>query len=166
MKAPSIKLLAYYHLIGGALGCFLSVDALAGTTVNSTNEALVYGAATLLFLFSAYIGYVGLKGSARSFTKLAIPYQLLQSVTFSFDQLVAYKFFSGLSIVIGAPLNDLLLWRLTFNLSTFFVGWERPMESFVGINLVALLMIYWIMQHRWSGNGQATSSVGSLARYL
>ncbi len=148
MKPQHVKLLAYYHVAGGVLGCLLIISALLGNGYGTT-ELLVYCAAFLLFFFSVYCGYLGTTGRAHLFLRLAFAYQLIQVVMFSFDRVFTYKFFSGLALVVGAPLNDGLMMRFKFSLSTFLISWHQPIESFIGINLVALMLAFLLAAQLW-----------------
>lgn len=144
MKPQHAKLLAYYHLAGGLLGCLLIMIALFGASAPIATEVLVYCGAFLLFSLSIYCGYLGLKGSAPQFLRVAFALQLIQVVMFSFDRVIAYKFFSGLALVIGVPLHDALIVNFKLHLSTFLVSWKQPMDSFIGVNLVAISLALWI----------------------
>jgi uncharacterized membrane protein YdcZ (DUF606 family) len=147
MNSQQVHLLAYYHLIGGVLGCMMIIIALFGNPTYSKTEWLMIGVASTLYSFGIYCGFIGIKGKARLFLRLIVPYQLIQIVMFSFDRVFAYKFFSGLAIVIGVPLKDELIIGFKLNISTFFVSWDRPIESFIGINLVAVAITIWVAKH-------------------
>lgn len=144
MKPQYLKLAAYYHLAGGVLGCVLIMSAVLGDNAYGNTELLVLCGAFLLYSISIYCGYLGLKGRAQQFLRLAFPYQLVQVVMFSFDRVLVYKFFSGLALIIGVPLNDPLVVQFKMNLSAFFVSWNQPTDSFAGVNLVAIALALWM----------------------
>ncbi|MCB9164080.1 MAG: hypothetical protein H6592_06560 [Flavobacteriales bacterium] len=160
MKPAQARLLAYYHLAGGVLGCALVIIMVLQGNELSTEELLVCFAAFLFFLLSAYCGYVGLKARSGAFLRLAFLIQLTQVFTFSVDQVFTYKFFSGLALVVGVPLKEPLIVQFKFSLSAFLVSWQQPMDSFVGLNLVALLLASWCASRLWGDTDNVRSAFG------
>lgn len=139
----SIYILGGYQIFGGILGLALLGRALP--QLNSVGEAdmpLVI-IAGLLYIYSALCGFVLFKSPRLGYT-LSLVNQLLQVLSFSIGHF-AYNFVAGFKFGIGIYFVPAWELKLNLSLSSFqFIINEATGQVSVGVNLLALLLLYFI----------------------
>ena len=139
-----IKALALYQIIGGILGIALTVGVLFGGELVVDQMAMRIGLfASGLFIFSILCGRMLFRNPKRGLV-LSIINQVLQVVYFSFGS-YAFQFVAGLRIGVGVDMVEGWLFKFRLALSSFHFSAGTDLgQKFIGVNLVALFLIFWI----------------------
>lgn len=139
-----LRALAIYQIVGGALGIGLTVVVmLQGGTILTQQvlRASIFAAA--LFVFSIICGTTLLRIPQRGLT-LSLVNQVLQVVYFTIGE-YGFHYVSGLRLGFGLDMVGSLTFKFRLALSSFqFQLGADAGQKFIGINLVALLLIIWI----------------------
>lgn len=139
----TIYALASYQIFGGILGLALAGRALP--QLQSLGEANLYLVfiAGLLYLYSVICGFVLFKNPQPGLN-FSLINQLLQVLSFVIGTF-AYNFVAGFKLGIGILFFPAWELKLNLSLSSFqFIINEDTGQVLVGINLLALLLVYFI----------------------
>lgn len=139
-----VRAIALYQIIGGVLGIALLAWVLFRGEMYVDQTALRISLfAVGLYLFSILSGRLLLRHHKRGFV-LSIVNQVLQVVYFSFGA-YGFQFVAGLRLGIGADMVEgwVLKFRLALSSFHFSVGTDLG-QKFIGVNLVALFLIFWL----------------------
>ena len=136
-----IQGLAYYQIVGGAVGLGLTVMALIQA---ETTNGLLLSMLTVfagLFCFSIICGQQLLKGNLKRGLKLSTVNQFLQVFNFAFAG-YSFKYVAGLLLSLGIDLTQ--GFNFTFNFSIpafrFNINAENDVLN-VGFNLIAIFLV-------------------------
>ncbi len=139
-----IKAIALYQFIGGILGIALTVWVLLSGEMVVDQMAMRIGLfAGGLYIFSILCGRMLFRNPRRGLV-LSIVNQVLQVVYFSFGT-YAFQYVAGLRIGVGVDMVAGWIFKFRLALSSFHfsVGTDLG-QKFIGVNLVALFLIFWI----------------------
>lgn len=96
-----------------------------------------------LFIFSIVCGRVLLQNPKRGL-KLSLINQILQVLYFSYEN-YGFQYVSGLRVGIGMDMVAGWLFKFRLALSSFHINLGTDLDQkFIGINLLALFLIFWI----------------------
>jgi len=139
-----IRAIAIYQIAGGVIGIALLVLVLFGGEVTVSQQVLRFGIlAGLLYVFSILCGRL-LFRNPRKGLKLSLVNQVLQVVYFSFGAW-AFQYVAGLRIGMGIDMVGGWIFKFRLALSSFHLSAGSDIgQKFVGINLVALFLIFWM----------------------
>ena len=139
-----IRAIALYQIIGGILGIALTLWVMFGGEMFVDQMALRIGLfASGLFIFSILCGRMLFRNQKRGLT-LSLINQLLQVVYFSFGP-YAFQYVAGLRIGIGVDMVEGWVFKFRLALSSFHFSIGTDLgQKFIGVNLIALLLIFWI----------------------
>lgn len=139
-----IKALAAYQVAGGILGIALTAWAMYIDEIVITPLVIRLGLlATVLYIFSIVCGRMLLLNPKSGLT-FSIFNQVLQVIYFSFGT-IGYHYVAGLRIGVGVDMVE--GWTLKFRLALSSFQFELGTDighKFIGINLVALFLIFWM----------------------
>ncbi|OKL41505.1 hypothetical protein [Pontibacter flavimaris] len=143
-KSNQIKAIAIYQIAGGFLGIVLLLLVLFGGELTVSQQVLRFSIlAGLLYVFSILCGRMLFLNPRRGL-KLSLVNQVLQVVYFSFGAW-AFQFVAGLRIGVGVDMVGGWIFKFRLALSSFHFSFGEDMgQKFVGINLVALFLIFWM----------------------
>ncbi len=139
-----MRALALYQLVGGVAGILLTLWVLfRGDLVLTVPVLRLSLFAGGLYAFSILCGVLLWRRPRRGLT-LSLVNQVLQVLYFSFG---AYSFQYVAGLRLGFGLDMVGSWTVKFRMALssfqFSIGSETG-QKFIGINLVALLLIFWI----------------------
>ncbi|WP_276495943.1 hypothetical protein [Pontibacter litorisediminis] len=139
-----IKALAIYQIMGGLLGIALTIWVMFGGGVTVTQQVLRFGIfAGLLYVFSILCGRMLLRSPVRGL-RLSLVNQVLQVVYFSIGS-YGFQYVSGLRVGVGLDMVGGWVFKFRMALSSFhFSAGSDLGQKFIGLNLVALFLIFWI----------------------
>ncbi|PVY37318.1 hypothetical protein [Pontibacter virosus] len=139
-----IKALALYQIIGGLLGIALTLWVIFSGKMVVDQAALRIGLfAGGLYIFSILCGRMLFRSQKRGL-KLSLINQVLQVVYFSFGA-YAFQYVAGLRIGVGVDMVAGWIFKFRLALSSFHFSIGTDLgQKFIGINLVALFLIFWI----------------------
>ncbi|WP_101443131.1 hypothetical protein [Pontibacter ramchanderi] len=139
-----IRAIALYQIIGGILGIALTLWVLfSGEMVIDQSALRISLFAGGLYIFSILCGRMLFRNQKRGLV-LSLINQVLQVVYFSFGA-YAFQYVAGLRV--GAGVDMVAGWVFKFRLALssfhFSIGSDTG-QKFIGVNLVALFLIFWI----------------------
>ena len=139
-----LKAIAIYQIVGGILGIALTTWVMFRGEVVVDQPALRMGLfAGGLFIFSILCGRMLFRNAKRGLV-LSLINQVLQVVYFTFGA-YGFQYVAGLRVGVGADMVE--GWTLEFRLALssfhFSIGTDLG-QKFIGINLVALFLIFWL----------------------
>lgn len=139
-----IKAIAIYQILGGVIGIALLVLVMFGGEVTVTQEVLRFSIlAGLLYIFSILCGRM-LFRNPRKGLRLSLVNQVLQVIYFSIGAW-AFQYVAGLRIGVGIDMVGGWIFKFRLALSSFhFSAGSDLGQKFVGVNLVALFLIFWL----------------------
>lgn len=139
-----LKALAIYQIAGGVLGILLTAWVLFQGEVVLDQPALrVTFFAVGLFVFSILCGRMLLRNAHRGLV-VSLINQVLQVVYVTFGAF-SFQYVAGLRIGFGFDMVGSWVFKFRMALSSFeFQAGTDTGEKFIGINLVALFLIFWI----------------------
>lgn len=139
-----IRALALYQIIGGLLGIALTVWVMFSGNMVVDQTALRIGLfAGGLYIFSILCGRMLFRNPKRGLV-LSIINQLLQVIYFSFGA-YGFQYVAGLRIGVGVDMVEGWIFKFRLALSSFHFSIGTDLgQKFIGINLVALFLIFWI----------------------
>ncbi|MHC2992263.1 hypothetical protein OB13_11925 [Pontibacter sp. HJ8] len=139
-----IKALAIYQLAGGILGIALTIWVMFAGELVLSQEVLRFGIfAVGLYVFSILCGRM-LFRKPKLGLKLSLVNQVLQVIYFSFGS-YAFQYVAGLRIGIGMDMVEGWIFKFRLALSSFHFSLGTDLDQkFIGINLVALFLIFWM----------------------
>lgn len=137
-------MLALYQLLGGILGIAFTVFVMLRGELVITQQVL---RGTLmaagLYMFSILCGSLLFRNPQRGLT-LSLMNQVLQVVYFAFGS-YAFQYVAGLRVGVGFDMVG--SWTLKFRMALssfhFSLGSDSG-QKLIGVNLIALLLIFWI----------------------
>jgi len=135
-----INFIAYYQIIGGAIGLLLTFSIFVNYDLNISVWFIVL--LTLgLYTFSMFCGKTLLDGKVQKGLQLSTINQLLQSVNFAMAGF-AFKYVAGVNLAIGIDYTNDFQFFFRYSLSEFQVNLnsQKTLVS-VGINLMAIGLI-------------------------
>jgi hypothetical protein len=137
--SKKIKFVAYYQIIGGAIGLLLTLWVM----VNSEGGGLLLLLGTLgLYTFSMYCGKMLLDGKVKDGLRFSTIIQVIQTINFALLG-YAFKFIAGLNLTVGINYTTDLKFIYNISLSQFMININSQKDLVVvGINLIALSMIF------------------------
>ncbi len=139
-----LKAIAIYQIVGGILGIALTTWVLFGGEMVLDQTALRISLfATGLYVFSILCGRMLFRNTRRGLI-LSIINQVLQVVYFSVGA-YGFQYVAGLRVGIGVDMiaGWILKFRLALSSFHFSLGTDLG-QKFIGINLVALFLIFWM----------------------
>ncbi|MCP2045339.1 hypothetical protein [Pontibacter sp. HSC-36F09] len=139
-----IKAIALYQILGGILGIALTVWVMFSGEMVVDQTALRIGLfAGGLYIFSILCGRMLFRNPRRGLV-LSIINQLLQVVYFSFGA-YGFQYVAGLRIGVGVDMVEGWIFKFRLALSSFHFSFGTDLgQKFIGINLIALFLIFWI----------------------
>ncbi|WP_460925719.1 hypothetical protein [Pontibacter brevis] len=139
-----LKALAIYQIAGGCLGIALTIVVmLQGGTIFTQQVLRTSLFAGGLFVFSIVCGSLLFHNPARGLS-LSLATQVLQVVYFTIGE-YGFQYVSGLRVGFGFDMVGSWTFKFRMALSSFqFQLGTDTGQKFIGINLVALLLIVWI----------------------
>ena len=137
-------MLAIYQLLGGILGIAFTVFVMLRGELVITQQVL---RGTLLaaglYMFSILCGSLLFRNPQRGL-KLSLMNQVLQVVYFAFGS-YAFQYVAGLRVGVGFDMVGSWTFKFRMALSSFhFSLGSDSGQKFIGINLIALLLIIWM----------------------
>lgn len=139
----TVNALAAYQIFGGVLGIGLAAKALPRLQDLSGAGMVIVFFAGLLYVFSILCGFILFKNMKRGLN-LSLLNQALQVLSVAVGSF-AYNYVAGFKAGVG--IDFIPVWQLKLNLSLssfqFFLNAETG-KMFIGINLLALLLVYLI----------------------
>ncbi|MEJ8804266.1 hypothetical protein [Pontibacter sp. H249] len=142
--SKQVKAIAIYQIVGGLLGIALTVWVLfSGETVIDQLNLRISLFAGALYVFSILCGRMLFRNLRRGLI-LSIVNQLLQVVYISIGTF-GFQYVAGLRVGIGVDMVAGWIFKLRLALSSFHfnLGIDNG-QKFIGLNLVALFMIFWL----------------------
>ncbi|MCX2739317.1 hypothetical protein [Pontibacter anaerobius] len=136
--------MAIYQILGGLLGLVLTILVMLNGDITVTQQVLRMGVfAGLLYVFSILCGRVLFRNRKRGL-RLSLVNQVLQVLYFSFGS-ISFQYVAGLRVGIGMDLVGSWIFKFRIALSSFHFSIETDLgQKYIGINLVALFLIFWI----------------------
>ena len=138
-----ISKIGWYQIIGGGLGILIilysliTLDQIAGLTI------IIYAFMFVFFGYSVTCGTLCLK-SHKNALRHSLINQLLQLVSLTIFGF-AFSFVAGVYLSLGLDFSKSIEITFEFGISKFDFNINREHErTAVGLNLVALGLIYWI----------------------
>ena len=143
-KNSQLKALAIYQIAGGLLGIILTLWVLFRGDIVVTQQALRIALfAAALYVFSILCGRMLFRKLRRGLI-LSIVNQILQVVYFTFGS-YGFQYVSGLRVGLGFDMVGSWTFKFRVALSSFqFALGTDTGQKFIGINLVALFLIFWM----------------------
>ena len=140
-----IKRLAYYQISGGILGVLVLIFALFQVETLDLQVIGVFILASVFFSFSIYCGLLLTNTNYVLGLRLSKINQLMQVFSFNLFGL-GVKYISGICLGFSLEDNSEFFIGLNFSLSTFEILLKSsPEEISVGVNLLAVYMIYYMI---------------------
>ncbi|SIT83335.1 hypothetical protein [Pontibacter indicus] len=139
-----IRAIALYQIIGGILGIALTIWVMFSGEMVVDQMALRIGLfAGGLYIFSILCGRMLFRNLRRGLV-LSIINQVLQVVYFSFGA-YGFQYVAGLRVGVGVDMVEgwTLKFRLALSSFHFSIGDDLGLK-FIGVNLVALFLIFWL----------------------
>ena len=138
------KAIAIYQIAGGLLGIALTVWVMFSGEMVVDQPALRMGLfAGGLFIFSILCGSMLFRNPQRGLV-LSLINQVLQVIYFSFGA-YGFQYVAGLRIGIGVDMVGGWIFKFRMALSSFhFSVGDDLGQKFIGVNLVALFLIFWL----------------------
>ncbi|MCJ8166970.1 hypothetical protein MKJ04_19165 [Pontibacter sp. E15-1] len=140
----ALKALALYQFIGGILGLVLTLWVMFRGEVVLTQlvlRASLFAAG--LYVFSILCGRMLYRNPARGLV-FSLINQVLQVVYFAFGA-YGFQYVAGLRIGLGLDMAGSWTFKFRVALSSFqFELGTETSQKLIGINLVALFLIFWI----------------------
>ena len=142
--SKQIKAIALYQIIGGILGIALTIWVMFSGEMVVDQMALRIGLfAGGLYVFSILCGRMLFRNLRRGLV-LSIINQLLQVVYFSFGA-YGFQYVAGLRIGVGVDMVEGWIFKFRLALSSFHFSIGDDLgQKFIGVNLVALFLIFWL----------------------
>jgi hypothetical protein len=139
-----LKAIAIYQIAGGILGIGLTIWVMFSGEMVLSQEVLRIGIfAAGLYVFSILCGRMLLRIPKRGL-KLSLVNQVLQVIYFSFGS-YAFQYVAGLRIGIGMDMVEGWIFKFRLALSSFHFSLGTDLDQkLIGINLVALFLIFWM----------------------
>ncbi|WP_162051565.1 hypothetical protein [Pontibacter pamirensis] len=136
--------LAIYQTIGGSLGiAFTVVVMLQGDTILTQQVLRASLLAAALFVFSIICGSQLFRNPQRGL-RLSLVNQVLQVVYFAFGA-YGFQYVAGLRVGFGFDMVGSWTFKFRLALSSFQFDFGTDTgQKFIGINLLALFLIFWI----------------------
>lgn len=143
-KTKQLKAFAIYQIAGGLLGIALTIWVLFRGEIIVTQQALRIALfAAGLYVFSILCGRMLFRNPRRGLI-LSIVNQILQVVYFTFGS-YSFQYVSGLRIGLGFDMVGSWTFKFRVALSSFQFDFGTDTgQKFIGINLVALFLIFWM----------------------
>lgn len=143
-KTKQLKAFAIYQIAGGLLGIALTIWVLFRGEIIVTQQALRIALfAAGLYVFSILCGRMLFRNPRRGLI-LSIVNQILQVVYFTFGS-YGFQYVSGLRIGLGFDMVGSWTFKFRVALSSFQFDFGTDTgQKFIGINLVALFLIFWM----------------------
>ncbi|RZJ53113.1 MAG: hypothetical protein EOO44_09575 [Flavobacterium sp.] len=142
----SIKLLAYYEIIGGVIGLLVLSYFFFVTSSIQLPLLIALSIGAIFFLFSIFSGYQLLYGNLATALNLSLITQMLQLISFAVSG-YALLLVSGLMISVGLELTNGFEVSSGFSLSEYDFNFNNEKELVIfKINLVAVFLIYQIIK--------------------
>lgn len=139
-----LKALAIYQMLGGLLGIGLTIWVMFSGEITVTQQVLRLGLfAGVLYVFSILCGRFILRNPKRGL-QLSLLNQVFQVLYFSFGA-YGFQYVAGLRVGVGVDMVGGWLFKFRLALSSFHFSIGTDLgQKFIGINLVALFLIFWI----------------------
>lgn len=139
-----VTALALYQIIGGVLGILLTLWVIFRGEMVLTQQVLRFSLfAAGLFVFSILCGRMLFRNPQRGLV-LSLINQVLQVIYFVFGA-YGFQYVAGLRIGFGFDMVGSWTFKFRVALSSFqFDFGTATGQKFIGINLVALFLIFWI----------------------
>ncbi|WP_162426688.1 hypothetical protein [Pontibacter pudoricolor] len=139
-----LKAIAIYQIVGGILGIALTVWVLFSGEMVLDQVALRMALfAGGLYVFSILCGRMLFRKPRRGLV-LSIVNQLLQVIYFSFGA-YSFQYVAGLRVGVGVDMIAGWIFKFRLALSSFHFSLGTDLgQKFIGINLVALFLIFWM----------------------
>lgn len=139
-----IRAIALYQIIGGILGIALTIWVMFSGEMVVDQMALRIGLfAGGLYVFSILCGRMLFRNLRRGLV-LSIINQVLQVVYFSIGA-YGFQYVAGLRIGVGVDMVAGWIFKFRLALSSFHFSIGTDLgQKFIGVNLVALFLIFWL----------------------
>ena len=137
----SIKLLAYYEIIGGILGLIVLTYFVSVTSPILLPQVLIITIGGILFILSIISGQQLLEKNPKRGLMLSTVTQLLQLVSFAVSG-YSFLFVSGLMLSVGIELTNSFEITSSFSLSELDINYNHQHDLiFFKINIVAVFLL-------------------------
>ncbi|WP_299702685.1 hypothetical protein [uncultured Pontibacter sp.] len=139
-----VRAIALYQIIGGILGIALTVWVMFSGDMVVDQTALRIGLfAGGLYIFSLLCGRMLFRNQRRGLI-LSLINQSLQVLYFSFGA-YGFQYVAGLRVGVGVDMVEGWIFKFRLALSSFHFSIGTDLgQKFIGVNLVALFLIFWI----------------------
>ncbi|RFS17592.1 hypothetical protein [Emticicia sp. C21] len=139
-----INILAYYQIVGGAVGIIFLVWMIATTFPIQGLNILLYLFMAVFFGFSIYSGWLLVEKRIEIGLTLSKINQILQIFGVAFGGF-AYEYVAGIALMPGIDLEDGANITFNFSLSKFELYFNSSKDfARVEFNLVAIYLVYFI----------------------
>ena len=139
-----IKRIAYYQIIGGVSGLLIGAWGVTKVSATSNEVVIFFFIGAILFSFSIYCGQRLLMGEIQKALKLSSLNQILQLFTISVLGF-SFTYVAGLYLALGFDYSNDFRVALSYQISQYSISFEDLSKEVVfQVNLVALLVLYWI----------------------
>jgi hypothetical protein len=141
-----INILAYYQIVGGAIGIIFLVWIVATTFPVQGLNILLYLFMAVLFGLSIWSGWLLVEKQIEAGLALSKINQLLQIVSVAFGGF-AYEYVAGISLWVGINLENSANFLFNFSFSKLELYFNSNKDfARMEFNLVAIYMVYFIMK--------------------
>src|SRR6218665_956386 len=141
---PKISFLAYYQIVGGAIGIILLVWRIATTFPIQGLNILLYLFMALLFGLSIWSGWLLVEKKTETGLTLSKINQILQIFGLAFGGF-AYEYVAGIMLSPGIDLEDGANFTFNFSFSKLELYFNSSKDfARVEFNLIAIYLVYLI----------------------
>ncbi len=139
----NFSILGIYQVIGGSVGILIMLWGIFNNFETTLLSILLYSLILLFFSYSIYCGLMCLL-KRKSALPHSLANQLLQVLGFSIAG-YAYNYIAGVYMTINLDFTNSINVSVGFGLSSFKFYINNDQDQFqISLNIVAILIIYWI----------------------
>lgn len=141
-----INFLAYYQIVGGAIGIIFLVWLLVSTLPVQGFNILLFLIMAVFFALSICAGWLLVEKRIEAGLTLSKINQILQILGFGFGA-YGFKYVAGIMLSLGIDLKDDANFIFNFSISKleFFINSTKDLAK-VEVNLVAIYLVYFIIK--------------------
>lgn len=141
-----INFLAYYQIVGGAIGIIFLIWLIATTFPVQGFNILLFLSMAIFFALSICAGWLLLEKRTEAGLTLSKINQILQIIGFGFGGF-GFKYVAGIMLSLGIDLKDDANFIFNFSITKleFFINSSKDLAK-VEVNLVAMYLVYFIIK--------------------
>lgn len=141
-----INFLAYYQIVGGAIGIIFLVWLLVSTLPVQGFNIVLFLMMAVFFALSICAGWLLVEKRIEAGLTLSKINQILQIIGFGFGA-YGFKYVAGIMLSLGIDLKDDANFIFNFSISKleFFINSTKDLAK-VEVNLVAIYLVYFIIK--------------------